>query len=519
MTDFSYSIAAGSRPQLDTKAPLWSFNGVNMLAGPAGSVILHKLRGDRRMIVQPDVAEALKLCAPFRTMQSHTRNIIEAIPELKEHAAHTTQTLEQLASAGLFDSSETCWKRLTTSNDHTDPNSAARVFILTCDRPAALNRILSGLREYPLPRSVEGIWIIDDSRDKEHIQENASIVQLQAEGAKVPVVHVDLSVRNEFIQILKRALPDQANSINWLLDRSYWGRMPTYGQARNVALLLSVGKRALVLDDDIIPQAITPPLSSTTLRFGLANDREAVFYPSKEVLMQHALARPESPLAMMLASLGQPLAAPLTQHLSGHEGLSGVNGELLDRHSGESRIIMSQCGSWGDTGTTDGNWIFNLPQASIKKLLDRDIPLTQQLGSAAQWMGYRGPVISQYGTLSQLTGLDHRALLPPYLPAGRGEDVLFGILLQRLHPESAVWNESWAIRHEPLENRAERGALTPLSVKPNTALLADWLGREPRDQWGLSPERRLGGIVDQIERLVSMDSGQLESLVRQELVS
>ncbi|MEC8634156.1 MAG: hypothetical protein VXX89_05940, partial [Pseudomonadota bacterium] len=111
------------------------------------------------------------------------------------------------------------------------------------------------------------------------------------------------------------------------------------------------------------------------------------------------------------------------------------------------------------------------------------------------------------------------SLLPPYLPAGRGEDVLFGIMVQRLHPESAVWNEGWAIRHEPQEERAERGELTPLSVKPGLSMLADWLGREPRDQWGLSPGQRLQGLAEEVRRLAHMETGAITTLIQQELVS
>ena len=94
----------------------------------------------------------------------------------------------------------------------------------------------------------------------------------------------------------------------------------------------SAGKHALVLDDDIIPQAIAPPLSSTGLRFGTANEREAIFYASREALTQHALPLPESPLAMMLASLGESLASLLTRHLGGQEALLGFDGEMLHRH-------------------------------------------------------------------------------------------------------------------------------------------------------------------------------------------
>lgn len=82
-----------------------------------------------------------------------------------------------------------------------------------------------------------------------------------------------------------------------------------------------------------------------------------------------------------------------------------------------------------------------------------------------------------------------------------------------------MWNEGWAIRHEPMEDRPHRGELTPISVKPGLSLLADWLGREPRDQWGLAAEQRLSGLANQLRRLASMQSDSLESLVQQELVS
>ncbi|MDA9711460.1 hypothetical protein N9U42_03735 [Luminiphilus sp.] len=471
------------------------------------------------MLVQPDVAEALRLCNRFRTLEAHTRTIFEAMPILKEHAEHTLQILQNLADAGLFESSEACWERLTNPEPTPEAQGPCQVFILTCDRPAALNRVLSGLSEFPLPEVIEGVLIIDDSRYAENIQENRAIINIQSDNAKVPLVHVDPGVREDLIQHLRTTLPDYRESIEWLLERSVWGTAPTYGIARNLALLLSVGKRALVLDDDIIPQAVAPPLSSNSLRFGTANEREAVFYASRESLAQRALLLPESPLTMMLTSLGESLASLLTRQLAGQESLLGFDGEILDRHHGGSRALLTQCGSWGDPGTAGGNWIFNLPRASIIKLLGEDTAVETVLRARSHWMGYRGSVLSQYGTLSQLTGIDHTSLLPPYLPAGRGEDVLFGIMVQRLHPESAVWNEGWAIRHEPQEERAERGELTPLSVKPGLSMLADWLGREPRDQWGLSPGQRLQGLAEEVRRLAHMETGAITTLIQQELVS
>ena len=518
MTDFPYSITPNANAT-PADEMLWCFHGVNRYPGPAGTVILHKRREDRRHFVQPDVANALGLCSSFRTLERHTRTIIEVLPELGAHAEHTEQTLRTLAEGGLFESSEACWDRLTTGTPQLAQPATCRLMILTCDRPRALYRLLSDLSRQSLPPAVESIWVIDDSRDPGNLDQNAQAIAELSSDLACAVHHFDAERRATFLSDLKREVPQHSDSIDWLLSRAPWGALPTYGIARNFSLLLSVGKRALVLDDDIIPSAITPPLAARPLRFGAANEREASFYTSDEALAQHTLRLQESPLATMLGSLGESLATIVPKHLAGHSDLVGFDGNLLSEYDGNSTVLVSQCGSWGDPGTGHAGWTIHLNESSIKRLLETGKDVEATLGSRSSWLGYRGPVLSHYATLSQLTGLDHRTLLPPYLPAGRGEDILFGIMLQRLHPQSVVFNEGWAIHHAPMEERAERGNLTPLSVKLSTSLLGNWLGREPADQWGLPAERRLAGLAEQLNRLAQMAPDALTTLIRQELVS
>jgi hypothetical protein len=199
--------------------------------------------------------------------------------------------------------------------------------------------------------------------------------------------------------------------------------------------------------------------------------------------------------------------------------LAGWDGELLARFTAQSPILMTQCGSWGDPGTGSGEWAYFLHQSSVQRLLALDSDLEQTLAARASWFGYRGPTISQYGTLSQLTGLANHTLLPPYLPVGRGEDIFFGLLLQRMYPTSAVLNEGWAIRHAPLEDRASRGALLPLDVTAGMATVGDWIGREAADQWGQTPEANLMAVSEQIMRLSTMGTQALTELANQEAVS
>ena len=515
--NISYSIGSGPTPAPENKAT-WSFNSSRFFQGPAGTSVVYNKLNDKRMILQPQLAQALSQCQPFRSLEGHAAQIMRGSPEMSEDRADVINTLQAVCDAGLMESSEQAWQRLVEQKVWPQ-DTGCRIFILTCDRPKALARLLSGLHAQALPPQVEGICVIDDSRDDASVAENAEAIAVAQEGINLPLSHFDLAAREAIIQSLKEKLPENASEIDFLLDRVVWGDSATYGLARNFAVLMSVGKRALVFDDDVIPEAIAPPLAATQMAVGSANDRQAVFYANEDALNQYALALPDSPVSLMLNHLGKPLGDVLASSLPGPQALAGWNGELLARFNAQSPVLMTQCGSWGDPGTGSGEWAYFLQQPSVQRLLALDSDLEQTLAARSSWFGYRGPTVSQYGTLSQLTGLANHTLLPPYLPAGRGEDIFFGLLLQRMYPTSAVLNEGWAIRHAPLEDRNSRGALSPLDVTASMATVGDWIGREPADQWGQTPEANLMAVSEQIRRLSAMDTQSLAALASEEGVS
>ena len=522
MNNIQYSYSLGSMP-VNTEAPqpLWSCHGIQIIPGPADTVVLFNPKNDARLLVQSEVARALEHCYRFDTLSGHLNHLFDAMPPLREQPEDAKQILELVRDAGIFESADEAWQRLTARADESPiDDGPVRLFILTCDRPEALERLLSALDEQALPEQVEALFVVDDSRASENSVRNAAAIESVRASIGIPVHHIDMGLRTELISQLKATLPESCHlAIDFLLDRSYWGAAPTYGLARNLALLLSVNFRALVMDDDILPVAMTPPLLPQNLTIETPRAREAAFYSSVTEMQQHNLIADFSPLSAMLRSLGQSLDQILTAELSGPSMLKGVDGRLTTSFSAESRLYLSQCGTWGDPGTGDGGWAFFQSEASIKRLLDSSLQPAEVLAARTSWLGYRGPTIGSYGTLSQLTGLDHRALLPPYLPAGRGEDILFGIMLEPLHPESAVLSEGWAVPHYPVDDRSSRSQLVPMGVSASMSTLTDWLGRAPRDAAGISPEMRLFMVADEIDRLTNMTTEALEHVVQTELLS
>jgi len=514
-TTFSFGADRSPAGGNDT---VWSFNGSVFFPGPAATAVVYRRQTDARMMVQPDLATALKHCNQFRTLDAHAKTVMQVIPALRDHPDDVMNTLSAVRDAGLLESSEQAWHRLTNQAGGTQEYGCL-IFILTCDRPEALARLLNGLVAQSLPPQIEGICVIDDSRDPDCVAENEQALNLAKDQTDLPLTHFDMHARETLIKGLKAQLPDCETEIDFLLARSCWGAAPTFGIARNLTLLLSASKNALVFDDDVIPEAIAPPLAAKQMGVGTANDRQAFFYANEEALNQHALALPDSPVSLMLNHLGKPLGQIMGASLSGHQALAGWDGELLTRFNAQSPVLLTQCGSWGDPGTGSGEWAYFLKQPSVKRLLAVSVDVEQTLAARATWFGYRGPTITEYGTMSQLTGLANHTLLPPYLPAGRGEDTFFGLILQRMYPTSAVLNEGWAIRHAPTENRTSLGALSPIDTETGVGTVGEWVGREPADQWGQRPEANLMGVSEQILRLSTMDAEALAGLANQETVS
>lgn len=119
--------------------------------------------------------------------------------------------------------------------------------------------------------------------------------------------------------------------------------------------------------------------------------------------------------------------------------------------------------------------------------------------------------------MSQLTGYDASHLLPPFMPAFRGEDSLFAFMLLTLHPNSLVLNYSWAIPHLPLEQRDSRSLKIPIAAQGGLGLLTRWIGDNVTLSQGLKPSERLAGMAQGIDELARLSDSELQAFARAEL--
>jgi hypothetical protein len=384
--------------------------------------------------------------------------------------------------------------------------------MLTADRPETLARLLESLLQSSGLSAHSELLLIDDSRDPALAGENRSRVEEFNLRSAKSVFYVGPELQASLLSRLHDALPQHGDSIDYLLARQRWGDAPTYGRARTLGLLLTVGYRAIFLDDDILCQALPPPDLREALRFGHAGERKAVFYPDREAMLGSAGRLAESPLALHADLLGRSIG-----EVSGSAArldLQHCEAAMALQFDAGSRVIVTQCGSWGDPGTADPHWALRLQRDSLELLASSGSALGTMLEARACWFGCSGPTIMKNAFMSQMTGLDNAQMLPPYFPAYRAEDQLFGSMLNAMHPHSAVFEFGWGVPHLPPEERGAGALRRPIPPVPGLGLAARLVDSLVDYSATLTPQQNLERIAAQLDQVASYSLPDLEAQFR-----
>lgn len=467
------------------------------------TVMIINLRNRRKMVVTREVGNALTHCTNFETLSGHATKLCAASPILRDQQADVLHVLESARQAGILTDSEETLTRLNTAPAETRV-TPTRVFIITCDRPAAVERLLDSMLAGCDLTHHNQLFLIDDSRTESNASQNRQLVAKFNRNSTRSMLYFGAEAAATLLSQLIAGLPTQERGLRFLLDRERWRDQPTYGLSRNLCLLLSVDYRALVLDDDIVCRAVRSPISDNAIAFSHEESREAWFYPVESELSQHSLACEFDPLARHADALGKPLAAVLAMLHGGPlepASLDHCNGPMLGVLEGASAVLVTQCGSEGNPGTGNSRWVVNLGLESIARLLTSNPDKQVLPDSQLCWLGHTRTTVSLRGVMSQLTGLDNSQLLPPYAPILRGEDDLFASMTAYLHPHSAILNYNWAVPHLPVDDRSAAKTLQPFTGGPGLSTLAGYLRGKINTHNYASVECRLTALAAEIRAL------------------
>lgn len=455
-----FSIGTDVDPYVGLKTlPDWvAFDLCRAYTLPGGNYLLHNTQNGKRAVVMPEVYASLLHCSQFQTIARHTASIIDSNPGMKGQEATVTSVLQQMLDNGMMVSAKKACNQLTVKVEtERDPAQydAPVVAIITWERPQALERLLESIVANCDTGKFHRLYVIDDSREAENISKNQALVESYASRLDTSLQYFGQDEQQALLKDLSARLPEHEDAIHFLADQSRWRDHWTAGLSRNLALLLSCGRRLVMIDDDSICDVYEPPKPKPDITFS-DDAREADFFASEQDWSYlHQPINPD-PVNRHMQCLGLSFSEAVTVLGQGNlkaAGLSNATALQVSEIGAESPVLMTECGSLGCPGTTRNTWLPNMAPASRERMLKSAQTTNNALTKRKVWSGRNHPHFAPRPNMSQITGFDNRHMLPPYLPIMRAQDRLFGYMLDYIFPSAVTLDYPWAIPHLPIPER------------------------------------------------------------------
>lgn len=521
---FSYTFAqdggqtTGRAPDLFALAPLDDYGLGD------DQVLARNPANGREMTLPQEYFDVLRAyCSRFRTLDEHVAELMAGSDGDPARAEAIRGVVQAVHAGGLTLSAQAICRELAPAPGATPIAERPIAAVITCDRPDALERLLDTMTANCDLGRLQGCVVIDDSRSPENGAANRRAAQGRGLG------YFGAAEAAELTATLAAELPEHEEGLRFLCDRERWHGYRSYGVARNFSLLLSAGSPLVVFDDDALCETWAPPHTQEGAAFS-AGQPEVEFYDSHDDWRSGLQQLGHDPVAAHLRCLGLTVPEAL-----GTLGLAGLSPEALREAAPDfsarlhrnSRVLVTECGSLGDSGTGDNRWLATVPPTSLERLLRQPALLAQAQRQRCCWLGRKRPTFSASHNFSQVTGIDNRVLLPPYFPITRGEDQLFGRSISYLYPDSVALEYAWAMPHLPMPERTWSEADNSFALRhrfPGRLLFdvldgaGDCLAPEPGARLahmaGAVEDLAAAGYATQLRRFVDGQHGYRAALLR-----
>jgi hypothetical protein len=456
--DFQIDFGNVGAPSPARDVPLFaSVDGIVSPLGPDECVFEVRGGGDVH-VMTAQVVRSLDLCRQFRSLDEHAAVVAQHVPGLSGQQAAVRRVIDSLVARKLMTGAAE-YLEVIGSSPSSPPAPLRAAYIRACDRPAQLARLLESLAADPGARAtVPRVVVLDDSRHAVHVRANAQAIAERRKSG-FDIVHVDPARWQALTERLEKSVPAAAAAARHALARQdAQGPRPGGGKGYNLAALLSAGAGYALLDEDFVLPLLRHPEGHNGLDLLGSPDMPVRFHGSADGAMADGVAPAEDPWARYAALIGQPLGRVL-----GTAGLKpplhALSGFAPSRwpHLGPHTRVVAVCnGHRGHSGSANNDWLYLLDAASRAKLCADREQYLRTLDGPAVWFGPPRARILREGHFTPFL-VDAGNMLPPTMPSGRSEDLLFGLLCRALEPTGVVLHTDLAIGHVQ-EGRRDRDA-------------------------------------------------------------
>ncbi len=319
------------------------------------------------------------------------------------------------------------------------------VAIPTAQRPVELQRAVQSFGEH-LSRHNQRLPLIVFHTPKSESQQKTVIDALRAATtASSDVRYVGLTQKLAMAKELKRSSGVDPAVLEFALFHRA-SQPPAAGANRNAALLWGAGHRLLSTDDDTLADLHAHPDfdPDAALQDAVAHgDPSDYFVPQDGDLTSWRLTSGREPAGGLVGSIESAWAQSAAKGRPAPLAFAGLAGD---------------CGwsaPFGFWGQPLGYLLLN--GSTLARLTVSAENWTRVLQTRRLFRATSRPLLAQGAPgMSTCFGIDASTELPPFLPVGRGQDILFSALVERLQGAPSVWLPI-AIAHEPASARRFHG--------------------------------------------------------------
>ena len=409
-------------------------------------------------------------CAQFLTLEDHIDNILKihigdiekGESKLKLTRDDVEKSLKNMLDSGLMITPPEFINELTNSHKSTEPQSNWKngwmLAICSANRPALVARLLTTITPHLLELPVKPLLIfIDDSRNQESSHQNLKNIKNYCERNGLKYEYWDRNKRSEHCQKVSKDLPECHNSIHYLLSpNDHPENINTTGQARNFAVLRSIGSPLLMLDDDCLINPMKQRDYQPNISLGYSG-RKGIVKSSYDELFVSLEKSSVNPFLEHLQILGKTLQSSLSKHesniLNPFYWKYKPRDALIDIRSG-GFIGMSVNAIAGALNSRHMNWFYQLDGADLQNGASFLESFEENAGlyiDQATWNGRAHDEISKYipfiGTT--ICGISPLAIVPPMPPTGRNQDLALGATINFLYKDTQIYQFGWGLPHLP----------------------------------------------------------------------
>ena len=457
----------------------------------------------------------------FNELPVHVASLVErfdrataGIPMERIDRTVWTDMLNELVRDGFFVSEEYLRMDIDRrigdmAHEEQEETSIASVGLPTANRPRYLQRAVASYVDQAQRTGRDIVCIImDDSREEAVRLRNVDVLHGLHEQNGADILYADRARLAEYGSRLAAhaGIPEEVVRFA-LLGPDDKG--PTAGAARNALLLATTGEIHVQADDDTMADAMEIARYEDGLSLiSDAESNEYRFFASSEEALRSVKPSEVDLLSVHEQILGKSVAPIIAQFAQNDSDvhIEKVSGGFLERLSMPgAHVALSFTGVVGDTGMEFFQQRLFMQGETLDRLVSDPDRYPHLLRSRHMLRTSTRLALSDgVFCMGMNMGVDNRRLLPPFMPAGRNQDGLFGAMIRLCLPNTfRGYLPRYAVRHLPPEKRSypENGiAFRPLRANDLLIYIALTQDQNPIGE-GAEALHTLGDMLVRLARL------------------